>query len=239
MDWVIIGLGNVGRQYEFSRHNIGFEVVDLLAARHNLSFVPGKGDFFQATSQSSIPVKPVVGLGVFGWLSQIFGGKSSVSEETTTEDAVLSFAGTLLKPTTLMNRSGNATRQALDLFSVTPQQLIVVIDDFHLPLGKLRLRKSGSDGGHNGLRSIISALGTDNFPRLRVGIGPKPTQSDIVEFVLGQFDDSEKTLKKSAVDRAADACDFILSSTSEGPSRNLQDSENLLDIAAAKYNIGA
>ncbi len=223
ISYVIIGLGNVGRQYESSRHNIGFDVVDSLADRHNFKFIPGKGDFYQASDKSAN------NSGLLGWFRNIFIAKPSDLGDSKASNPADSFRGVLIKPTTLMNRSGIAARQALDLFNVTPQQLIVVVDDFHLPLGRLRLRKSGSDGGHNGLKSIISELETDEFPRLRVGIGPKPPKHDIIEFVLGQFTESEQVIKETALNRAADACDFILSNTSA----------NLLDIAAEKYNTSA
>ncbi len=223
MRYVIIGLGNIGSQYEFSRHNIGFEVVDALASMNNLSFIPGKGDFYQSAPDSSRKPR------ILSWFKQFFRAENPDLTDSKASCPDIPFAGVLIKPTTLMNRSGIAARQALELFSVEPQRLIVVVDDFHLPLGKLRLRKSGSDGGHNGLKSIISELGTNDFPRLRVGIGPKPPQRDIIEFVLGQFAESEQVIKKSAISRAADACYTIISNTSK----------NSLDIAAEKYNTAA
>ncbi len=223
--YLIVGLGNVGKQYHGSRHNIGFDVVDTLAHKHDLQFSSGKGDFFQAFPFQALPAgKSLARSGFLIRLKSLFAGK--LPADSAEQNASAGFPGILIKPTTLMNRSGIAIRQAIDIFSVEPQQVIVVVDDFHLPLGRLRLRKSGSDGGHNGLKSIITELGTADFPRLRVGIGPKPDNSEIIEFVLGQFTDSEGRLKSFAVERAASACEELLFSSSENP----------LDIVAAKYN---
>ena len=240
--FIIVGLGNVGKQYQSSRHNIGFDVVDTLARNHNLQFFPGKGDFFQAlervpagTETGTVTGKetgketgaePSPRSGFLARLKSLFAGKLRADTEKYGQGGPADFPGILLKPTTLMNRSGIAIRQALDIFSIEPQQVIVVVDDFHLPLGRLRLRKRGSDGGHNGLKSIITELGCDAFPRLRVGIGPKPDNSEIIEFVLGQFSESETRLRSFAVKRAACACEELLFSSSENP----------LDIIAAKYN---
>ncbi len=227
--FIIVGLGNVGSQYAGSRHNIGFDIVDNLARRRNWEFVPGKGDFYQASANSLIKSRAQSKSSLFSLLRKMFGGRDLVEPDGFDESEAL--GGMLLKPTTLMNRSGLAANRVLELFDVVPQQLIIVVDDFHLPLGRLRFRKNGSHGGHNGLKSLIGELGTEDFPRLRVGIGPKPPNREIISFVLGQFDDSEASLKQAVVSRAADACEAILSEHFL-----LNPSKNPLDIIGTKYN---
>jgi PTH1 family peptidyl-tRNA hydrolase len=114
----------------------------------------------------------------------------------------------LAKPTTMMNGSGGAVVTLLDKFDLRPSQMLVVVDDFNIPLGALRLRKGGSDGGHNGLESIIQALGTDDFPRLRLGVGPVPPGEEIVDFVLGKFAKTEEKTVKKMIEMAAEAVIF-------------------------------
>jgi PTH1 family peptidyl-tRNA hydrolase len=115
-------------------------------------------------------------------------------------------------PQTFMNRSGVALSQLIRDAGIPVQQCLVVLDDFALPLGGMRLRKSGTDGGHNGLKSIISELGTDSFPRLRVGIGPKPANGSIIDFVLGKFDPSEQQKVDTAVNRAGEVVSTVVKS---------------------------
>ena len=111
----------------------------------------------------------------------------------------------LARPLTLMNRSGLAARALLERLGLPPEQMLVVVDDFNLPLGALRLRKGGSDGGHRGLASIIEALGTDRFPRLRLGIGRPKEEAQAAEFVLGRFDPAEAPVVEEMCDTAAEA----------------------------------
>lgn len=125
-------------------------------------------------------------------------------------------------PTTYMNRSGTAARALLQQYDLDPAQMLVVVDDIYLPLGKIRFRRAGSDGGHNGLESIIEALGTDRFPRLRLGIGPLPDGADQVEFVLGEFGKEEVDSAKEMITRASEAVAFAC--------------EHDLDEAMAIYN---
>ena len=132
---MIVGLGNVGREYEGTRHNVGFAVVDGVAAKFKKSFAPGKGEYFAAQIRHR--------------------GEEIV----------------LFKPTTYMNNSGIAVSNAAERFGILPEDILVAYDDFNIPLGKLRLRKSGGDGGHNGVYSIIYQLNSENFSRLRCGIG--------------------------------------------------------------------
>ena len=118
----------------------------------------------------------------------------------------------VMKPITYMNLSGEAVRQAVDFYKVAPDHVLVVSDDTALPVGKLRIRKGGSAGGHNGLKNIIQHLGTDQFPRVRVGVGEKPHPDyDMADWVLGKFRGEDKKAIDAAVKRAADAIDCILS----------------------------
>jgi PTH1 family peptidyl-tRNA hydrolase len=164
---VIVGLGNPGKQYAGTRHNVGFAVVDALAAG------PGGGAFrgrFQA----------------------------QVAELADAGGALL-----LVKPETFMNLSGQAVRQVVDFYKVPATDLLVVCDDFALPLGKLRVRAKGTHGGHNGLRSIQEHLGSTEYARLRVGVGgPK---DDAIDHVLGRFRPGERPVIEGAVIEAVQA----------------------------------
>ena len=166
---LIVGLGNIGRKYEKTRHNIGFEVLDALAAR-----CPGAS------------------------AKEKFDGR--LMDVTIAAERSL-----LLWPYTLMNRSGQSAKAAADFYQILPADLLVVCDDFNLPLGKLRLRSSGSAGGQKGLEDIIKRLGTDEFSRLRIGIGPVPDSWDAADFVLGKFGPSDKPIVDESIDRAVDA----------------------------------
>ncbi len=128
----------------------------------------------------------------------------------------------LATPTTYMNRSGQAARVLLQENDLSPSQMLVVVDDINLPLGKIRIRTSGSDGGHNGLASVIEQLQTEDFPRLRLGIGPLPDNEDQVEFVLGDFDKSETEIVEKMIITASEAAIVAI--------------EQGLDEAMSKYN---
>ena len=174
---MIVGLGNVGSEYEATRHNVGFMVVDLLAANARKTFKPGKGEYYFAEMRHA------------------------------GEDVVL------IKPTTFMNNSVVAVKDASQRYGVGMADLLVVYDDFNIPLGKLRLRKGGSDGGHNGMYSIIYHLNDDSFPRLRCGIGTGevlPVQRivpkrDMADFVLSEFEKEELPEVEKMTKNAADA----------------------------------
>jgi PTH1 family peptidyl-tRNA hydrolase len=163
---VVVGLGNPGRQYAGTRHNVGFDVIDYLAKG------PGVG-----SSRSAF--------------------QSEVVEMTEGGEKVL-----LVKPQTFMNLSGRAVRAVLDFYKLTPADLLVVCDDYNLPLGKLRVRAKGSAGGQNGLKNIQDQLGTDEYPRLRVGIG-QPAPGEAVDFVLTRFKPGERAAADEAVANAA------------------------------------
>lgn len=167
---IVIGLGNPGRNYANTRHNLGFMVVDELARR--------AGD---ATSRKRF--------------------RSEVIDGRLPEGRAI-----LIKPQTYMNESGHAVREALNWYRVDPEDMLVVVDDLALPFGQLRIRKSGSAGGHNGLRSIIAQVGTQEFPRLRVGIGRGPHKGKA--HVLSNFAPSEREHLPKVIDAAADAVEL-------------------------------
>jgi PTH1 family peptidyl-tRNA hydrolase len=162
---LVAGLGNPGPEYAATRHNIGFMVVDQLAAQ--------------------------------------FG---SIWEKSSKWDALIAKLGSvfLAKPMTYMNRSGYAVLELVQFYKIQPSEILVVLDDIALPLGRLRLRASGGSGGHNGLESIILQFGTEDIPRLRIGIGEAP-QSGSVDYVLSRFFEEEKPVVRSAIDRATEA----------------------------------
>ncbi len=171
--FIIAGLGNPGRRYEHTRHNIGFITVDYLAEKHGIRI-------------NKIKHKALVGEGV------ISGQK------------VL-----LVKPQTYMNLSGQSLREVVSYYKPELSRLIVVYDDIDLPVGRLRIRTSGSAGTHNGMRSIIFDLQRDDFPRVRIGIGGE-RKMGLADYVTGGFRKEEKKLMESAVLRAASALECIL-----------------------------
>jgi len=179
---LIVGLGNPGREYVGTRHNIGFEVLDAFARRAGWAFGPGDYDRLAKTKFD--------GLALDGTVSLPSGGTEKVL---------------LLKPMTYMNLSGRAVQAAMAFYQLTPADVMVVLDDLALPCGKLRLRPGGSDGGHNGLKDIQRALGTTQYPRLRVGIDAPPPRVAGRDYVLGKFGDEQRKSVDPAVKRSVDA----------------------------------
>lgn len=173
---LIVGLGNPEEKYHKTRHNIGFEAVDILAQSWRLSWQQNKR--FQ---------------GFFSEGQHRFGNKIR-----------------LLKPTTYMNRSGQSVQAVLDWYKLSPESVLVIYDDMDLPLGKLRLRLSGSAGGHNGMKSIISHLNSQNFPRLRIGIG-KNQDKETISHVLGKFSTQEAQITSEILKVSEKAVDLSLS----------------------------
>jgi len=170
---VIIGLGNPGRSYAETRHNVGFFIVDALSEKLKCRFRPGKGEYVAANCSFK-------------------------------ENEIM-----LAKPVTSMNESGIAVADIVAQFEVQLERLLIVLDDFQIPLGVLRMRPSGSDGGHNGLYSVIYHLQSDTVPRLRCGIASKEMPQDkslMADFVLSHFTANEKVALNEMVSRAADAC---------------------------------
>ena len=176
--WIFAGLGNIGREYDGTRHNIGFEVVDVVerSLDRSTGWRAGKGEYYVAKG---------------------FRGSEEIL---------------LVKPTTYMNLSGRAVRDALQFYKVPMEQLVIVVDDLALPLGTLRLRLGGSDGGHNGLSSIIYELGTENFARLRCGIGAEFHRGEQVRYVLSKFKPDEIKIVGEMIERAEQACFEIANS---------------------------
>jgi PTH1 family peptidyl-tRNA hydrolase len=171
---LILGLGNVGRRYQDTRHNTGFVALDKAAGIANIKT-----------------------------FSQFEHGRKA-------EAVVDGERITLAWPATLMNQSGLAAGALLEQLDLEPEHMLVISDDVNLPLGTLRFRTGGSDGGHNGLYSIIDSLGTQAFPRLRLGIGPLPEGADLTEFVLGRFSEEEVPAVKRMVAIAAEAVIFAV-----------------------------
>ncbi len=165
---VVVGLGNPGKRYEGTRHNVGFAVLDALAQGPNVSRSQHRFD-------------------------------AATAELTEDGQKVL-----LVKPETFMNLSGHCVRQLVDFYQVPLEDLLVVCDDFNLPLGKLRLRSRGTHGGHNGLRDIQQHLGTTEYSRLRIGVGA-PLEEGAVDHVLSRFRPAEKPIIEDAVALAAQA----------------------------------
>ena len=173
--WLIVGLGNPGREYEKTRHNAGWRALDKIAAKLNCKVDKGK---FQ---------------GLYGQTS--YAGCKVL----------------LLKPQTYMNLSGRSVLQLSAFFKVPPQRIIVLFDDISLEPGRLRLRRDGSAGGHNGIKSIIAELGSQDFPRVKIGVGAKPHPDfDLADWVLSTFSAAEEKSLEPALDRAADAALCII-----------------------------
>ena len=173
--WLIVGLGNPGKEYANTKHNCGFRAIDLIAEKLNCKIDKAK---FQ---------------GLYGQAT---------------------FSGTklyLLKPQTYMNLSGRSVLQISAYFNVPPQKIIVLFDDISLEPGRLRLRSDGSAGGHNGIKSIIAELGSQDFPRVKIGVGAKPHKdADLAAWVLSGFTSAEEKLMAVSLNNAADAALCII-----------------------------
>lgn len=179
---LIVGLGNPGREYVATRHNVGFEVLDRFAIR--LGLIAREAEFDRAARTN------FEGLTLDG-PATLMGSK---------QERVL-----LLKPMTFMNLSGRSVQAAKGFYQLSNAELMIVLDDIFLPCGKIRLRQAGSPGGHNGLRDIERALGTDVYPRLRIGIDPPPPRVPQKDYVLGRFSEEQRKVLDPAIERAADA----------------------------------
>lgn len=172
--FLIAGLGNPGKQYEHTRHNAGFDVIDAIAGKYNISVSEKKH-------------RALCGKGVIAGTKVI-----------------------LAKPQTYMNLSGESIAALLHYYKADAKtQLLVVYDDISLSPGRLRIRKKGSAGGHNGMKNIIAMLGTQEFLRLKMGVGEKPQGSDLVEHVLGRLSKEERPLVDEAISRAVLAAELI------------------------------
>ena len=175
MMFVIVGLGNPTAQYEGTRHNAGFDVIDVLAEKYNISVDARK--------------------------CRAFCGKGIIAGQK-----VL-----LVKPQTYMNLSGESVGGIVNYYKIDPESdLLVIYDDISLDVGQLRIRKKGSAGGHNGIKSIIAHLGTTVFPRIKVGVGEKPKNYDLADYVLGHFSKQERELMEEGYEHASDAVEQIV-----------------------------
>jgi len=173
--WLIVGLGNPGKDYTHTRHNAGYRALDILANKLNCKVDKGK---FQ---------------GLYG---QVKYGTEKVF---------------LLKPLTYMNLSGLSVLQLSAYYNIPPQRIIVLFDDISLPPGRLRVRPDGSAGGHNGIKSIISQLGSQDFPRVKIGVGAKPDpEKDLADWVLSPFSAQEEEALSYSLEKAADAALAII-----------------------------
>lgn len=174
--YIIAGLGNPDRQYEGTRHNVGFEVIDTIASKYNIAVDTKKHRAF-------------IGKGVIGGQKVI-----------------------LAKPQTYMNLSGESIISLVEYYKIDEEQeLIVIYDDVSLGVGQLRIRAKGSAGGHNGIKNIISHLGSEVFPRIKVGVGEKPPKYDLADYVLGHFTKAEHELMEAGYENAVHAVEMIIS----------------------------
>lgn len=179
--FLIVGLGNPGKQYEGTRHNVGFDAIDALVDEYR---IPSGGTQHKA----------LIGKGV------INGQK------------VL-----LAKPLTFMNLSGEAVRALVDYYKIDPEEeLLVLYDDISLVPGQIRIRKKGSAGGHNGIKSIIAHLGTQNFSRVKIGVGEKPAGWDLADHVLGRFSQEDRGFVDDAIERSIKAVSMIVTGDIDG-----------------------
>ena len=168
-DYLIVGLGNPGKKYDYSRHNAGFRALDALSAKMGVKVTRAR--FSGLTGEGRL------------------GGVKVV----------------LLKPTTFMNLSGASVEAAANYYGLTPDRVVVMFDDVSLPPGGLRIRAEGSAGGHNGIKSIIERLDTDEFPRIKIGVGEKPNpEMDLADWVLSMPSSADRKLIES---RSGDACE--------------------------------
>ena len=173
--FIIAGLGNPTLQYEGTRHNVGFDVIDMLADRYNISVDGRKG-------------RALIGKGMIGGQKVL-----------------------LVKPQTYMNLSGESLRELVNYYKIDEEhELLVIYDDISLDVGQLRIRKKGSAGGHNGIKNIIANLGTDVFPRIKIGVREKPKKYDLADYVLGHFSKEDRELMEEGYDRADHAVGMIL-----------------------------
>ncbi len=172
--YIIAGLGNPTKEYEKTRHNAGFDAIDVLAEKHGIQITERKHKAFCGTG--------------------FIGGERVL----------------LAKPQTFMNASGESLREAADFYKIRPEQVIVIYDDISLRVGQLRIRTKGSAGGHNGIKSIIAHLGSQDFLRIKIGVGAKPDRMDLADYVLSRFSQTDRQMMEDAFQDAADAVEFML-----------------------------
>ena len=175
VQWLLVCLGNPGKEYANTRHNIGFIAADALERRTGVKF--NKLKYRALTGEVTL------------------GGQRVL----------------VVKPQTYMNLSGEAVKLAGGFYKIPPERILVLYDDVSLPLGKLRIRGSGSAGGHNGIKNIIAHLGTDAFPRIKVGVGaPEGADRDLVDWVIGNFTQAQRKVVDEAIEKALDAAACVI-----------------------------
>lgn len=173
--FIIVGLGNPTNEYAGTRHNVGFDVIDALADKYNISMTERK--------------------------SRAFCGKGIISGQKVI----------LAKPQTYMNLSGESVRSLVDYYKIDAEaELLIIYDDVSLDVGQLRIRRKGSAGGHNGIKSIIQHLSSDVFMRIKVGVGEKPKEYDLADYVLGHFSKAEKEVMVDGYQNAVEAVEMLL-----------------------------
>lgn len=175
IEFLIVGLGNPGKNYEFTRHNAGFLTLDHIASELDTEI-------------------------------------NNLKNNALVADVVINNHRCLLvKPQTFMNNSGTAVRDIAKFYKIPPEKIIVIFDDISLPCGKLRIRRKGTDGGHNGIKSIIYHLNSDQFPRIKIGVGAKPNpEYDLADWVLSKFGKDDTKQLKAAITKATEVLPFIL-----------------------------
>lgn len=172
---VIVGLGNPGKKYDNSRHNVGFAALDYIAEKESITINMAKH-------------KALIGTGYIGG------------------EKIL-----LVKPQTFMNLSGESLRPIMDFYKLEPEDFLVIFDDIDLDVGQLRIRRKGSAGGHNGIKSIVSHLGSTEFPRIKIGVGEKPKGYDLADYVLSHFTKAERGIFEERFEDVHDAAKLIIS----------------------------
>ncbi len=179
-EYIVVGLGNPGREYEYSRHNTGFLCVDLLCNKYGVR--PDRVKFNSLNCTADVE----------------------------------GHACLIMRPQTYMNNSGQAIREAAVFYRIPPERIVVIYDDISLPTGMLRIRKKGSAGGHNGIKSIIAQLGTDEFPRIKLGVGERrDPDEDLKDHVLGKFSKEDLAVMRASMERAVEAVPLLLDGRAE------------------------
>ena len=180
-EFIIAGLGNPGKEYEYSRHNAGFLCLDILCNKYGIKTDRVKYRALTCTA--------------------VIEGHSCL----------------IMRPQTYMNNSGESIKAAADFYKIPPEKVIVIYDDISLPTGTLRIRKKGSAGGHNGIKSIIWQLNSDVFPRLKLGVGDRQNKDDdLKDYVLGRFSKEDTIILKKTMERAVEALSYILDGDTDG-----------------------
>ena len=180
VEWLVVGLGNPGKQYAFNRHNAGFMAIDYISKKFGIDVKSSK---FSA----------IVGDGLINGHRVL-----------------------LMKPQTMMNNSGTAVKEAADFYKIPPEKTVVIFDDINFDVGKLRVKRKGSDGGHNGIKSIIYHLCSDNFPRIKLGVGQKPHPDyDLAAWVLSDIPEADRKSFFSVLEKAGEALPLIVSGDTE------------------------